>query len=208
MNLNLKNKTVLFLAKRNSGKSVMMKYLLGQYKHVYDKIFVVCPSEKINKFYADIVPDNCIMESWSETWVSTLIKTLTDYKENNKKEMNVLLLLDDCVTDVRFHESKSFKQLFSRGRHFFCSIWISSQNLTSIPPLARGNSDYIITGQLSNKSVHLLCDEYIAGNIDKKSFLDLYHRATQDYSFLIINNNSVENAEDLNQIYAIFKTPM
>ena len=148
------------------------------------------------------------MDAWSETWVANLIKSLTDSKMKNTKHQHVLLLLDDCIADTKFHNSDSFKKIFSRGRHLLLSVWISSQNLTSIPPLARGNADFIISGQLSHKSVELLCDEYIAGKIDKQGFLELYNRATLSYSFLIINNNSVSDASDLNQIYSIFKTPM
>ena len=201
MDLDLKNKTVLFLAKRNSGKSVMMRYLLEKHENTYDKVFCICPTETINRFYSRLIPENCIMDAWSEHWVASLIKTLTEYKAKNNREMNVLLILDDCISDVRFHNSKAFSQLFSRGRHLFCSVWISSQHLYAIPPLARNNTDYVFSGMLSNKSKNMLCDEF-AGSIDKEDFFELYDRATKDYSFLIINNNSVKDSKDLNSIYA------
>jgi hypothetical protein len=35
----------------------------------------------------------------------------------------------------------------------------------------------------------------------------LYNRSTKDYNFLVINNNSIKDSDDLNQIYGIVKTP-
>jgi hypothetical protein len=37
--------------------------------------------------------------------------------------------------------------------------------------------------------------------------LKLYNRSTKDYNFLVINNNSIKDSDDLNQIYGIVKTP-
>ena len=56
------NITVALLAKRNSGISCLLKYLVSAQKHKFKKIFVICPTEKINRFYSDIVDDECIFD--------------------------------------------------------------------------------------------------------------------------------------------------
>jgi hypothetical protein len=53
----------------------------------------------------------------------------------------------------------------------------------------------------------MLADEFLMGSIDKKAFLDMYHRLTKDYSFLLMNNNSVKDDSDLNSIYGALKCP-
>ena len=71
----LQNKSLVILAKRNSGKSHLMKNLL-QYSvkiNEFQKIFCISPTEKINKFYSDIIPENCIFDNYSEEWVLSLI---------------------------------------------------------------------------------------------------------------------------------------
>jgi hypothetical protein len=45
------------------------------------------------------------------------------------------------------------------------------------------------------------------GDIEKKDFIKMYHEATRDYSFLLINCNSVKNTSDLNSMYGKIKTP-
>ena len=121
---------------------------------------------------------------------------------------NVLLILDDICSDADLHHScPSFKKLFTRGRHLHISIIITCQAIKHIPPIARSNSDFICVGQLNNQNVELLAEEYLMGSIEKKAFLEMYHRCTKDYSFLLINNNSVKDDSDLNSIYGVLKCP-
>ena len=35
----------------------------------------------------------------------------------------------------------------------------------------------------------------------------MYYRATSNYGFLLINNNSTKSNNDLNSIYGVIKTP-
>ena len=58
MKLEILNRCLCLCAKRNSGKSVLLKYIVQANKGLFNLIFVICPSESINKFYSDIVPKN------------------------------------------------------------------------------------------------------------------------------------------------------
>jgi len=71
----------------------------------------------------------------------------------------------------------------------------------------RLNSDYIFIGQQNKRSIDIITDEYLAGDIDKPDFIKLFNKSTKDFSFLVINNNSVKNNDDLNSIYGVIKTP-
>lgn len=207
----LLNKTITVCAKRNSGKSYLIKYLVDLEKNRFSKIFVICPTECINYFYQldNLVSSECVFDEYNEDWVNQLINRLTKINANKPKaeRKNVLLILDDLVADNNFHSSQSIKKLYARCRHFSCSVIMTTQYLNSIPPIIRLNSDYVLVGQLNRQSIQLLLDEYMSGNIERDEFIDLYYRATQDYGFLVINNNSVKDNDDLNSIYGIIKTP-
>jgi len=45
------------------------------------------------------------------------------------------------------------------------------------------------------------------GDIDKKTFLDLYHSNTSDYGFLVINNNSSSDNTNIDSLYGSLKCP-
>ena len=94
-NFTIVNKTTALLAKRNSGKSVLLKHLVESERHKFNKIFVICPTEKINRFYSDIVSDECIYDTYEEKFVDKLIIKMTEVNANKpvKERKNVLLIL-------------------------------------------------------------------------------------------------------------------
>jgi hypothetical protein len=207
-NFTIINKTIGLIAKRNSGKSCLLKYLVEAERHKFNKIYVICPTEKINRFYSDIVDDECIFDNYDEKWVEKLINKMTMINSNKpqKERKNVLLILDDIVSDHNFHQSPTLKKLFIRGRHINIGIILTFQYLNLIPPVARVNLDYLFAGQMNKQSVDLLISEFISGDISKEQFLKMFNRCTRDYNFLVINNNSVKD-DDLNSIYGCIKAP-
>ena len=207
-NFTILNKTTGLVAKRNSGKSCLLKYLVESERHKFSKIYTICPTEKINRFYSDIVDDQCIFDSYEEKWVDKLINKMTEINSNKsqKERKNVLLILDDIVSDHNFHQSPTLKKLFIRGRHINIAIIITFQYLNLIPPVARNNMDFLFCGQMNKQSVDLLMSEFISGDISKDEFIQMYNRCTRDYNFLVINNNSVKD-DDLNSIYGCVKAP-
>ena len=204
MDFTILNKTIALVAKRNSGKSVLLKYLVEQEEH-YKKIFVICPT-KFNGFYDNWIEPNCIFEDYDEEWTEKLISKMSKINQGKTNDTadHILLILDDCCSDTKFHASKSIKKLFSRGRHSFISIIITCQMLHHIPPILRCNSDFLIIGQLNAENLNSLSDEFRIG-LDKKDFIKMYKRLTTDYSFLIINNNSLKDSDDLNLLYGAIK---
>ena len=207
-NFTIVNKITSLLANRNSGKSVLLKHLVEAEKHKFARIYVICPTEKINRFYSDIVDEECIFDSYDEKWVNKLIDKMTEINSNKpaKERKNVLLILDDLVSDTNFHQSPSFKKIIIRGRHINIAIILTFQYLNLIPPTARSNLDTLFVGQMNKQSVDLLVSEFISGDISKEEFIKMYNKCTKDYNFLVINNNSVKD-DDLNSIYGCVKAP-
>ena len=210
MNFELMNKTVCLCGKRHSGKSQLIKYIIKLYQSDFDKIFVICPSESVNFFYRDIVPIENIFNEYKEDWVESLIKRLTKLNAGKKdnESAHILLILDDCVSDINFHSSKSFEKLFTRGRHVKISILITTQYPYLIPPVCRINSDYILVGQMNKQGLKIMVDEFLMGDIEPKQFITMYHKATSDYGFMIINNNSIKSNSDMNALYGSVRVPL
>lgn len=209
MDIEIVNKAICLCAKRNSGKSELLRYLYLMNKHLFNKVFVICPSEGVNKFYEDIIPKEDIFEKYNDEWVEKLIKKLTQINAglNDDEAQHVLIILDDCCSDTRFHQSESLKKLFTRGRHIKVSLIITMQYLNQIPPVARNNCDYLMVGQLNTQGVELLTKEFMVGTISKRDFITLYHLGTSNYGFLVINNNSTQDNSNIDLIYGLIKVP-
>jgi hypothetical protein len=209
LEIDIINRTTSLVAKRNSGKSVLLKYLVESQRQDFSKIFVICPTETINSFYKSLVDPSCIFDEWNEAWAEELIKKMTKINADTavKDRKNILLILDDVMADTNFANSPALKKIYLRGRHCGIGVIATCQYLYNLPPVCRNNCDWCIVGQMNRQSVHLLSDEYLSGDLDKPGFLKLYNSSTKDYNFLVINNNSIKDSDDLNQIYGIVKTP-
>ncbi len=70
----------------------------------------------------------------------------------------------------------------------------------------RSNADWLFVGQMNKQSTDLLSQEFLSGDITKEEFIKMINRGTKDYSFVIINCNSVKD-NDLNSLYGIIKVP-
>ena len=101
MDFSILNKTISLVAKRNSGKSVLLKYLVEQEIENFKKIFVICPTN-FNGFYDDWIEPNCIFENYDEEWVEKLIYKMSNLNKgkNNDTADHILLILDDCCSDT------------------------------------------------------------------------------------------------------------
>ena len=210
MNFEVINKTICLCGKRHSGKSELIKYILSLYGYQFNKIFVVCPSEAVNHFYQKIMPKENIFNEYSEEWIDKLMNRLIKLNAGKKDEesVHILLVLDDCVSDVNFHAARNFEKLFTRGRHMKISLIITTQYPYLIPPVARINTDYILVGQMNKQGLKVMCDEFLMGDIEPKQFMKMYYNATNDYGFLIINNNSTKSNADMNSLYGTVKVPI
>lgn len=212
LTITLKDKCLYVVAKRNSGKSVLIKYLVSKQKHLFDKIILICPSECLNGDYTrdGLINPKYVYEQYDESFINKLIEKMTAVNEGKSKTdkdfKRVLLILDDAMADTKFHLSPSFKKLLARSRHFGCSLIFSSQSINGFPPLARSNADTVLISQLNNASLEIAGDEFSNG-ISKNEFKSLYKENTKDYNFLVINQCQTQD-NSINQTYGQIKAPI
>ena len=206
MRIDLVNKKTLILGKSGAGKSVLIKYLLSQQANEFEKIFLICPTERIRPNYKEYIDKSNVFDSWDEEWATKLFITLGKMKQVQEDKMKpVLLILDDLGNDEQFHQSNVFKLMCVRGRHFNLSIIVALQYMNQVYPTARSQFNTILVGQQNNQGLGLLTKEFLFGTITKKDFITMYHDNTKDQRFLCINCDSVNNNSDINEIYGSIK---
>ena len=132
----------LFLARRNSGKSYLMRHLL----HVLAKgkkfkwVLVVSPT-KFTSEWSDVVGDDNVLDTFDPEQIATLFDRQAALREDNVDNPG-LLILDDCLGACNL-QSDLFTRMASAGRHYRVSIWLAAQHLFKTPPVIRGNADYL-----------------------------------------------------------------
>ena len=210
-NFTLQNKAIICIAKRNSGKSELIKFLVKKsiQNNEFNKIFVFSTTNCVNEFYNSFICDKCIFQKYSDEWTHRLLDIMTLKNKGKTKQSenpyNILIILDDMASDISMHHSESIKKLYTRGRHSFISIIVLGQQLVHVSPIMRNNSDYVLCGQLNASNIEQLCDSYRVPLIDKQEFIQLYKKLTNNYKFMVINNNTVEDSENINSFYGWIK---
>ena len=89
MEFQLVDKTLCLCAQRNSGKSVLLRYLVKTHQEDFSKIFVICPSEEVNHFYKDFIDKKDIFPKYTEQWVLSLMSKMENI--NGKKRKRILV---------------------------------------------------------------------------------------------------------------------
>ena len=121
----------------NCGKTRYLIQMLRQYfRYAFSYIVLICPTYKDNKTYRNfakgdrrfIVLSASASASNSEE-IDSLLQDLVTYFSGT----NTLFILDDCAVSKDLKKrSNQFIDLAFSGRHKGISVWVLTQQLTSI----------------------------------------------------------------------------
>src|SRR3989304_1651519 len=116
--------TIVFISKRNSGKTIMSKdviYSLAKRKLI-NAVYVISNTALISNDFS-CVPSKNIMK-FDDAKLEQLILLQTEAKQKNKN-INLCLILDDIGNEA--HGSKSLQFLFTCGRHINITVIVIVQ---------------------------------------------------------------------------------
>ena len=104
----------------------------------------------------------------------------------------MLNVIGDFADDTNFtRKSQLLHQLYIRGRHYMISTITSTQVYKQISPMVR-ESMTLFVYRLRNYNDLEPSVEELSAIYDKKTLLHIYHEAaSEDYSFLYVNNYSL-----------------
>jgi hypothetical protein len=200
----------LFIARRNSGKSVAMSYLYHHFKNKFHAVFVCCPTEKTGEGFwrKQGVKEENIRTTYTDEWGTLLCEKLMEQNKGKSpdKAFKTLLILDDMANEnTKLHDIKSLRLIAGRGRHFHLSVVVSAQTLTGCPPVLRINADAVCVGRINRASLELLEKECNVG-MNKRDFIKMVDNIPP-YSFLVINNVSSKSGSNVEDNYGVFQVP-
>ena len=180
----------LFVARRNSGKSYLMRHLL----HVLARgkkfrwVIVISPT-RFNGEWSSIVGDEAVLDTFDPEQVSQLFDRQAELREDGVDNPG-LLILDDCLGAANF-QSDLFTRIASAGRHYRVSVWVATQHLFKLPPVIRGNSDYLFfLGSQNDRVVKALWEELGGLGFDDWRALKAYvAQAIQNFGALCCDSH-------------------
>ncbi|PNH00398.1 hypothetical protein TSOC_013776 [Tetrabaena socialis] len=198
------NKVCVLLGKRDTGKSFLVRDLLYYHRDIPIGT-VVSATECANKFYSDMIPDIFIHEKPDPEIVANAMKRQSKLRHRMRKEVKrtgrcdiddrAFLILDDCLADgKRWIRHDAVQGAFLNGRHFNLLVVITLQYPMGLPPMLRGNIDYVFIlrdNLISNRK--RIYDNYAGMFPSFDCFCQTMNQTTNDYEMLVINNNCKSN---------------
>jgi hypothetical protein len=197
------DRVVVFIGKRNTGKSFLVRDLLYYHRDLPIGT-VISGTEGANRFYADMVPGLFIHDEFTPELVDKVLKRqMMVMKRVNKEKMlygkssldpRAFLILDDCLHDATWARDKNIRYLFMNGRHQKVFFIVTMQYPLGVPPNLRTNIDYVFICRENNYQNRKRIYDCYAGmfpNFDV--FCSVMDACTENYECLVIDNTCKSN---------------
>lgn len=197
------DKVVVFIGKRETGKSFLVKDMLF-YKSGIPVGTVISGTEGANAFYSNIMPSIFIHGEYRPEIIANFIKrqkkVIQKIKRDNIEkgsssvDPRAYLILDDCLYDKSWINNKDIRALFMNGRHYKALFIITMQYALGIPPNLRTNIDFTFLLRENIVSNRKRLYEQFAGMFPSFDiFCQVMDQCTENYECLVINNNAKSN---------------
>lgn len=183
--------SMVLLAKRNTGKTVMAEYIVNILldEHRVDGVYLFSRTCKLGDNWRTI-PEKYKYEELDYKVINKII--LHQYKlvKSRKQPKNIILVFDDIIDSGGnvSQMSNLFNELFARGRHFKISVMLCNQYVRNvITPTVRSNIDYLLLSCNTNEVLSFVYSMVVYDGT-KKEFIDFVNANSADYYFVLYDN--------------------
>ena len=189
---------ILFSGRSGSGKTTNGAAFLTELmdtEHGWDRIILVCPSALTQPLWVDFWEDNELDDDDRHTVYKTgmideLQEAIRAARTEGEEGDRVLLILDDLAAENVVHEGSGrqgeFADVANNARHIPLSVWVFTQNLTSVSPSFRDNADALVLFRTFNLDEIKILQNQLNPILDKEKYLEVYNqciRSDEGYLF-------------------------
>ncbi len=207
---------ILLTAKTSGGKGVWMcnallrpEYYYGDFKG--EDIYWFSPSIKhdaktqICIKNLDIPPQNLFSNTKNinedlGAVLEFIEKNYEDAVANKEKPVHSLVVMDDCLPNLKSNNNGAVQDLFIRSRHFMCSAMCTLQYYNKLLNTCRNNANGLVVFEVNTKQLEDIEQDHNYLD-DKKEFRKLYKKAIEDggkHGSFIINYTNEKKDRYLN----------
>lgn len=190
---NLGGTKLTVIGKPGSGKSVLIKALLASKQHIIPVGMVISGSEDTNRFYQSMFPRAFIYENFRMSHIESIQKR-QKYATTNLPNPWAVLIMDDCMDDVKIFNDPKMIGLMKNSRHWSLLTIISTQYCLDFKPVIRTNIDGIFIFRDPNMTNREKLYRNFASIVPNfQLFNKIMDDITDDYYCLYIHNQSASN---------------
>jgi len=182
--------SIAVASKRNTGKTLLVSVLIRELleRKAVSMVLVMSQTQHVNDDYKFLPPR--LRQAFSEEVIKKMLDAQGKVPKRNREQ--VLLVLDDVLSDKEAEKSRFIKRLYTLGRHYDISIILISQTSNvALTPAIKQNSDWLLYSRQNRYMLESIWATVC--NIDKKSFIAWSEENNKNYTFLAIDNTSQSN---------------
>jgi hypothetical protein len=194
---------VVFIGKRNTGKSYCMKDILSYHKELPVGI-VISPTETANNYFEKFIPNMLIYDEYEPAIVKRFLERQININKQKNDQLKkygsseidsrAFLILDDCLYDKTWPTDKNIRSIFMNGRHYKIFFLITMQYCLGLPPILRANIDYVFIFKNNLIKEREKIYHHYAGIFNNfETFCTVMDNCTDNYECLVIDNKVQSN---------------
>jgi len=182
----------LFIAPTGVGKTNLIINLLDRprfYKNKFDKVILFSNTyhnDKIWKACKSIDEENVHIDYSDETLQEIIDEQRQSIEDENP--INTLIIFDDIIQQINKHSSL-INKLVMRNRHYYLTIWITTQKYSLVSPTIRNNTSYYVLFGIKNRKEKDFIINELSDNISEDDFTKIWDYALdgKNYNFMVIS---------------------
>ena len=136
------NRVIVFIGKRNTGKSVLVTDIMYHKRHIPVGV-VMSGTEDGNGYYEQYMPGLFIYSDYKTEVVEKIVARQKKLCKAKAANNNAFLLIDDCMYDKKMIRDKVIRGIFMNGRHWNIFFMLTMQYCMDLSPDLRANIDYV-----------------------------------------------------------------
>jgi hypothetical protein len=186
------DRVCIFIGKRNTGKSTLIKDIMYYHRHIGAGI-VCSGTEEGNHFYENFVAPICIYGDYDKEAIERVMARQRKLIHKGH-DSPAFMLLDDCMYDNKFLKDTVIRQCFMNGRHWKILFMLSLQYSMDLPPALRANADYIfVLRENITQNRERLYKNFFGIFPTFQSFNAVMDACTENYECLVLDNTVKSN---------------
>lgn len=189
--------SALLIGRSGSGKTTLLQNLLINKQFMggaFAKTFLFTSTAQDDILDDLDIPPSCC---FTLEEAPDALQKIQEHQEkmilnHGEKANQYCLIFDDCIGNNKFLKSPQFTKCFIASRHFFCSVFLCSQHLRSIPKRCRLQAIWIALYPCSAAEMDTMYEEFGAPNQRKNGFFRMLNHCwgPEPFSFMSINTKA------------------
>jgi hypothetical protein len=191
----IKNSICIFLGRRGTGKSILIKDLLWHHQDI-PMVMALSHTDSMTHYYEQFIPPILIHNEYSPEIMEKAFDRQKIALAKEWKDPRLCVIFDDVLSDAKaWAKDKCIKELFYNGRHYKILFLLALQTVSGdISPAFRTNIDF--TFILRNnifRDREVIYKNYAGMFKTREIFERVLDSCTEDNGCLVIDNTTKSN---------------